>query len=290
MNISAKDVKALRDKTGAGMMDCKKALTEAEGDFDKAIEILRKKGASVAAKRAERAANEGIVVTRIFNDGNSGAIVEVNCETDFVAKSNDFIDFANLVTNAVVESKPENVETLLSTEFKGKKISDALNDVIGKIGEKIEISRFAIVDAENGLIVDYVHHGSKLGVLVLAENIGSKYKDELAAMLKDVAMQVAAMSPRFVSREEVPEDVISKEKEIYIEVARKEGKPEQILDRIATGKLNKFYQETCLLEQAFVKDNTKTVGQLVDEFNKAHSADVKLKSFKRFHLSDENKA
>ncbi len=290
MNISAKDVKALRDKTGAGMMDCKKALTEAGGDFEKAIEILRKKGASVAAKRAEKAANEGMVVTRIFNDGKSGAIVEVNCETDFVAKSDDFVEFANFVADAVVNNKPENIETLLNVETNGKKVAEALNDIIGKIGEKIEISRFAIVDAENGLVVDYVHHGAKLGVLVVADNVKDEFAEELAAILKDVAMQVAAMKPLFVTREEVPEDVINKEKEIYMEVARKEGKPEQILDKIATGKLNKYYQETCLVEQAFVKDNTKTVGQLIDEFNKAHSADVKIVAFKRFHLSDENKA
>ena len=290
MNISAKDVKALRDKTGAGMMDCKKALTEAGGDFEKAIEILRKKGASVAAKRAEKAANEGMVVTRIFNDGKSGAIVEVNCETDFVAKSDDFVEFANFVADAVVNNKPENIEALLNVETNGKKVAEALNDIIGKIGEKIEISRFAIVDAENGLVVDYVHHGAKLGVLVVADNVKDEFAEELAAILKDVAMQVAAMKPLFVTREEVPEDVINKEKEIYMEVARKEGKPEQILDKIATGKLNKYYQETCLVEQAFVKDNTKTVGQLIDEFNKAHSADVKIVAFKRFHLSDENKA
>ncbi len=290
MNISAKDVKALRDKTGAGMMDCKKALTEAGGDFEKAIEILRKKGASVAAKRAEKAANEGMVVTRIFNDGKSGAIVEVNCETDFVAKSDDFVEFANFVADAVVNNKPVNIEALLNVETNGKKVAEALNDIIGKIGEKIEISRFAIVDAENGLVVDYVHHGAKLGVLVVADNVKDEFAEELAAILKDVAMQVAAMKPLFVTREEVPEDVINKEKEIYMEVARKEGKPEQILDKIATGKLNKYYQETCLVEQAFVKDNTKTVGQLIDEFNKAHSADVKIVAFKRFHLSDENKA
>ncbi len=289
MNISAADVKALRDKTGAGMMDCKKALVEANGDFDKAIEILRKKGASVAAKRAERAANEGIIVTRIFNDGKSGAIVEVNCETDFVAKSDDFVNFADFVADAVVEAKPADVNALLNVNSNGQTVAEALNEVIGKIGEKIEISRFAILNSDNGLVVDYVHHGAKLGVLVQTEGTAEN-KEELNVILKDVAMQIAAMNPRFVSRNDVPEDVIQKEKEIYMEVARKEGKPEQILDKIATGKLNKFYQENCLIEQAFVKDNSKTVGQLIEEFNKKNSADVKLVTFKRFHLSDENKA
>ncbi len=195
-----------------------------------------------------------------------------------------------MVANAVVKNKPENVEALLDSEFEGKKVAEALNEIIGKIGEKIEISRFAIVDTENGLVVDYVHHGAKLGVLVVAENVNDEFKAKLNDLLKDVAMQVAAMNPRFVSREDVPQDVIDKEKEIYMEVARKEGKPEQILDKIATGKLNKFYQENCLVEQVFVKDNTKTVGQLIEEFNKENSANVQLKSFKRFHLSDENKA
>ncbi len=289
MNISAKQVKELRDKTGAGMMACKKALIEAEGDFEKAIEILRKKGASVAAKRAEKSANEGIVVTRIFDEGKSGAIVEVNCETDFVAKSDDFVKFANFVADAVVENKPANVEELLNLEINGAKISEELNNIIGKIGEKIEISRFAILNDENGIVVDYVHHGAKLGVLLLAGNVTAELRNDLQPLLKDVAMQIAAMKPLYVKRDEVPEEVINKEKEIYMEVARKEGKPEQILDKIATGKLNKFYGENCLLEQVFVKDNSKTVGDLLKEFNSAHNSDVELRLFKRFHLSDENK-
>ncbi len=289
MNITAAQVKELRDKTGAGMMDCKKALVEAEGDFEKAVEILRKKGASVAAKRAERAANEGLVLTRILDGGKTGIILEVNCETDFVAKSDDFVNFANLALESLVANRPANVEELLETEFNGKKIGDELTNAIGKIGEKLEVSRFAIETLENGVIVDYIHHGSKLGVLLGAENVEDSVKEAAANVLKDIAMQVAAMKPLFVSRDEVPADVIEKEKEIYKEVARKEGKPEQILDKIAEGKLNKYYGEVCLVEQVFVKDNSKTVKDVVDEFNKANSADVKIKWFKRFHLSDENK-
>jgi elongation factor Ts len=289
MAVTAQQVKELRDKTGAGMMDCKKALNEADGDFQKAIEILRKKGASVAAKRAERAANEGLVVTKTFNDDKSGAILEVNCETDFVANSDDFVQFANYALEALVENKPANVDELLASSYDGKKVGDELTNLIGKIGEKIEISRFTIENSDNGEVIDYVHHGSKLGVLVKAENVPAEKKDEFSALFKDVAMQVAAMKPSYLTRDDVPQDVIDKEMEIYKEVAKKEGKPEQVLEKIASGKLNKFYQENCLVEQAFIKDNTKTVGELLKELNQKNSAEAKLMLFHRFHLSDENK-
>jgi elongation factor Ts len=289
MAISATQVKELRDKTGAGMMDCKKALTEADGDFEKAIELLRKKGASVAAKRSERAANEGVVKTEILDDGKTGVILEVNCETDFVASSDDFLNFAQEVINVVVDKRPKNVDELMSLESNGKMISDSLTDVIGKIGEKIEVSRFAIEQGENNLFVDYVHHGAKLAVLVKSDNVDSVDSSGLSGILKDIAMQAAAMKPRFVTRDEVPQDDIEKEKEIYREVAKKEGKPENIVDKIAEGKLNKYFQEICLLEQPFIKDNTKTVGDIITEFNKENSSEVKLSKFYRFHLSDETK-
>jgi elongation factor Ts len=289
MAISASQVKELRDKTGAGMMDCKKAIEEAGGDYEKAIEILRKKGASVAAKRAERAANEGIVLTSVYNDGKATAIVEVNCETDFVAKSDDFLNFANLVLSIVIEKKPANVAALLESSKDGKKVADELNTLIGKIGEKIEISRFALDTTENGLLVDYVHAGSKLGVIMQADNIPADKVADFQPILKDIAMQVAAMRPISIYRDEVDKTVIEKELEIYKEIARKEGKPEQILEKIATGKLNKFYEENCLAEQAFVKDNTKKVGALVEEFNQKNGTQVKLIKFRRFHLSDEKK-
>ncbi len=288
MGISASDVKKLRDKTGAGMLDCKKALQDANGDFDKAIEILRKKGASVAAKRAERKAHEGVVVTKIWNDNKSGAILDVNCETDFVANSDDFLNFAQKVLDIIVDKQPANVDELLALEVNGTKVSDMVTDAIGKIGEKIEVSRFAVVHSDNGMLVDYIHHGANLGVLIKFENV-SEETDELITIGKDIAMQIAAMNPKYVNREEVPSEIIEKEKEIYKEVALKEGKPEHILDRIAEGKLNKFYSEVCLLEQVFVKDNSKTVGDLIKEYNKAHGTDVKLTKFYRFHVADESK-
>ena len=289
MAITAQQVKELRDKTGAGMMDCKKALTEADGDFEKAIEILRKKGASVAAKRAERNASEGIVLTKLLDDDTTGIIVEVNCETDFVAKSDDFVNFANFILDAVVSNQPSNVEELLSQSFNGKSIQEELTAIIGKIGEKIEVSRFAIEKVENGLVTDYIHHGSKLGVLLVVENVNKDTKEELVALTKDIAMQIAAMKPTYVYREEVPNDVIEKEKEIYKEIARKEGKPEQILDKISEGRLNKFFKENCLFEQVSVKDNSKSVGDLMKDFNSKHSTNTKIKLFHRFHLSDEKK-
>ncbi|VAX26103.1 Translation elongation factor Ts [hydrothermal vent metagenome] len=289
MVITASQVKELRDKTGAGMMDCKKALTEADGDFEKAIEILRKKGASVAAKRADRTAKEGVVLTKILNDGKTGLILEVNCETDFVANSDDFINFANFVLDAIVANKPANIEELLETEVEGKKVNEELTNITGKIGEKIEISRFILESAENSLFADYVHHGAKLAVLIKADNVEGVDQDSLKSTLTDIAMQAAAMKPIYVNREDVPQDVIDKEKEIYMEISRKEGKPEQILEKIAEGKLNKFFQEICLTEQTYVKDNSKTVKDVITDFNKEHSSDVKLSNFYRYHVSDEKK-
>jgi elongation factor Ts len=285
MPITASQVNELRQKTGAGMMDCKKALTEADGDFDKAIDILRKKGAAVAAKRAEKSANEGLVLIKISDDKKSGVIVEINCETDFVAKSDDFVKLADAVLQTVSSQKPATKEDLLANN---PAINNQLNDVMGKVGEKIEISRFAVEHVSDGVIVGYVHLGSKLGVLVKFDG-AAVGQDELAEIGKDIAMQVAAMKPICVYREEVPKDLIEKEIDIYKEIARKEGKPEQILEKIATGKLNKFYQENCLVEQAFIKDNTKSVNDLLKEFNAKHGSTAKIVLFRRFHLGDEKK-
>jgi elongation factor Ts len=284
MAITAAQVNELRQKTGAGMMDCKKALTEADGDFEKAIDILRKKGASVAAKRAEKSANEGMVATKVSEDNKFAAIIEVNCETDFVAKSEDFVSLTNAVLETVYSKKLNDVSELANdSDIKAK-----IDQVMGKVGEKVEISRIATESAENGLLVDYIHMGSKLGVIVKFDN-ASDGRDELLHIGKDIAMQVAAMRPICVYREEVPKDIVEKEMEIYKELARKEGKPEQILEKIATGRLNKFYQESCLAEQAFIKDNTKTVSDLLNEFNKKNNSQTKIALFKRFHLGDEKK-
>jgi elongation factor Ts len=284
MNITAAQVNELRKKTGAGMMDCKKALVEANGDEEKAIEILRKKGASIAAKRAEKTANEGVILTKILNGKKAGAIVEVNCETDFVANSNDFLSFANEVLETVVEQKTSNVEKVLSADS----LQQKLNEVMAKVGEKTEISRCIYENDDNGMLVDYVHPGSKLGVLLKLDNI-KEDKNGFSDTAKDIAMQIAAMNPLCVNRNEVPKETIEKEIEIYKEIARKEKKPENILDKIAQGKLNKFYQENCLLEQAFIKDNSKTISDLIEEYNSNNGMHVKIDKFYRFHLGDEKK-
>lgn len=285
MAITAADVNELRKKTGAGMMDCKKALTEANGDFEKAIEILRKKGASVAAKRAEKSANEGMIVTKVSEDHKKASIIEVNCETDFVAKSDDFVKLAHSVADAAFKTGAQDAQQLLESD---SQLKNFLVDVMGKVGEKIEVSRVATEIAENGLLVDYIHMGSKLGVLVKFDNVSGN-SNELIEIGKDIAMQVAAMNPICVYREEVPTATIDKEIEIYKELARKEGKPENILDKIAQGKLNKFYQENCLFEQAFIKDNSKSIKDLISDYNKKNSSQTKVSLFKRFHLGDEKK-
>jgi elongation factor Ts len=285
MAITAAQVNDLRQKTGAGMMDCKRALEEANGDIQNAIEILRKKGASVAAKRAEKTANEGVIITKVSDDKRYASIAEINCETDFVAKSSDFVNFAKFVIDKVHTSKIKSVNELLS---KNSDLKDKLNEVLGKVGEKIEISRIDILEAENGMLVDYVHMGSKLGVVVKFEDVKDGI-DELGIIGKDIAMQVAAMNPISINREDVPKTVVDKEIDIYKELAKKEGKPEQILEKIAQGRLNKFYQENVLLEQAFIKDNSKTVGDLIKEFNAKHSSKTKIVKFERFHLGDEKK-
>ncbi|GIK22448.1 MAG: elongation factor Ts [Ignavibacteriota bacterium] len=287
MAITAAQVNELRQKTGAGMMDCKKALTEANGDFEKAIEILRKKGASVASKRAEKSANEGIIVTKISDDNKKAVIIEVNCETDFVAKSDDFVRLAKAVVESAYNTGTTDAKQLLDSD---KALNNMLVDVMGKVGEKIEVSRALTVKAENGLIVDYIHMGSKLGVLVKFDDVPVK-NDELIELGKNLAMQVAAMNPLCVYREEVPSATIEKEIDIYKELARKEGKPENILEKIAAGKLNKFFAENCLFEQVYIKDSTssKTISNLMDEYNKKNGTQTKISMFKRFHLGDENK-
>jgi len=285
MEITAALVNSLRQKTGAGMMDCKKALIESDGDIEKAIEILRKKGAAVAAKRAEKTANEGLILSKVVDNGSTGIILEVNCETDFVANSQDFVNFAQEVLNSVVKSRPANVEDLFS---KNPDLKIKHTEILGKIGEKIEVSRFSIEKIDDGLVVDYIHMGSKLGVIVMFDKALSS-KDDFASIGKDIAMQVAAMKPICTYREEVPGEIIDKELDIYRELARKEGKPENILDKIASGRLNKFYQENCLVEQAYIKDNSKTVGDLIKEYNSKNGAGIRINRFKRYHLGDEKK-
>ncbi len=276
MSISAQDVKKLRDATGVGMMDCKKALQEADGDFDEAVEVLRKKGQKVADKRSGREADEGLVVTEISDDGSAGAIAEVNCETDFVARNDDFSSFAQRVAELVLEERPEDLEALHELPFDGDKtVETELVEMTGRIGEKLAIRRFQVLDADGGTVISYVHPGSRLGVLVHATGNG-----DAEDVGQDVAMQIAALDPIAVTRDEVPDKVQEKEKEIAREAALSDGKPEHIIDRIADGKLERFFEDNVLLEQAFVKDASVSVKEILD------GADVDVKQFVRYALGD----
>lgn len=259
-DISASDVKKLRDMTGAGMMDCKKALTESKGDFDKAVEEIRKKGQAVASKRAEREASEGAVVAKVTEDSSRGAIVILNSETDFVAKNEKFVALAYSILDLALAKKPENLEELKNLEMDGVRVVDKIVEQIGIIGEKIDISYYSILDATQ--VVPYVHPGNKLATLA-----GFNKKTDYQVG-KDIAMQVAAMNPVAVDKDDIPQSAIEKEIEIGKEQARQEGKPEELLERIAMGKLNKFYKESTLLNQDFTKDAKKTVRQYLQENDK----------------------
>jgi len=276
MSISAADVKKLRDMTGAGMMDSKKALTEAEGDFEKAVEILRKKGQKVADKRADRDAKEGLVLTRISDDAKKAAAIEINCETDFVARNEDFQAKAESFLNAAYDNDIDNLETLLATEVDGESIADHLQNMTGTIGEKIQISKVYLVTTD-GALISYIHPGNQLGVLV--EFDGSVDNEEVA---KDVAMQVAAMKPIAVTQDQVDASIVEKELEIAKEQLINEGKPAEIAEKAAQGKLRRFYEERVLLNQKFVKDNGVNVKQYLEQNNTPLA-----KAFYRIQLGEE---
>jgi elongation factor Ts len=284
MEITSEIIKQLREKTGAGMMDCKRALEATGGDMNAAIEYLRKKGAAVAQKRADRSAKEGMIVTKVSPDGKTGVIVEINCETDFVGKSDDFVAFAGAVADAVAAGKPSTVEQLAAVKTaSGKTVADLTNDLLAKVGEKIEVRRFQVVEARGGSVFAYTHLGSKIGVLVECTNLANDAAGTTVG--RDVAMQVAAMNPMTVGREHVDKDTVARELEIYKSQAANEGKPAQIQEKIALGRLEKFYQEVCLLEQVFIKDGAKTIRQYIEEAAKGAT----VSAFHRFHLGEEVK-
>lgn len=271
--ITAALVKELRETTGAGMMDCKKALVAVEGEMEKAIDFLREKGLSKAAKKAGRIAAEGAVVDYISEDGKTGVILEVNCETDFVGQNEDFQSLAKNIAKLVAEKNPENVEALLALEVDGKTIQDIVTEAIAKIGENISVRRFARFEAEEGAEYSYIHGGGKIGVLV--EMIGGD-----AELGKDIAMQVAAANPRYMDRTMVPAEEVEHEKEVLSEQARNEGKPEKIIEKMVIGRINKFYKEICLLDQAFIKDGDISISKLLK------SKDAKLVRYERFMLGE----
>ncbi len=261
VSISAKDVKQLRDKTGAGMMDCKRALSDANGDLQAAIDLLRKKGQRVAAKRADREALQGLVITRIDDSRHTGIIVEVNCETDFVARNEEFVSFAHSVADLILSARPSDLDALFSLSLKnGRTVGEIQTDLTGKIGEKLGVRRFSVLSSEEGQVIDYIHPGSRLGVLVSLKGSGN-----LTETGRDVAMQVAALNPLAAHRKDIPQETQDKEFEIGREAARLEGKPEQILDRIAKGKLERFFKDNVLVEQPFVKDASQRVRDVLSK-------------------------
>jgi len=276
MQITAAEVNKLRQQTGAGMMDCKKALEEAQGDFEKAIEILRKKGQKISASRQDRDAKEGLVVCVVSADKKSAAAIELNCETDFVARNEEFGAFAQKVAELALSEKVQDENTIAEKSIEGKKISDHLLDMMAKIGEKITVSK-TIYLSSNGIVVSYTHPGSRLAVLVALEGSNKEGVEDVG---KAIAMQIAALNPVAIDEKSVPQEIIERELEIGRELARQEGKPENMIEKIAQGKLNKFYKEATLLHQDFVRDNGKTVAKYLNEFD----PNLKVVAFKRVQL------
>lgn len=271
--ITAADVNKLRQMTGAGMMDCKKALAEAEGDFEKAIDNLRKKGQKVAANRADREAKEGYILASTNADATKGYLVAVSCETDFVAKNQDFVTFVESILNVAMTNNPSDVEALKALQLDGVTVNDKIFDMVGKIGEKIELTRYEMIEAPK--VIAYNHPGNRL-----ASMVGLSSASAPEATGKDIAMQIAAMNPVAVDKGDVDSSIIERELEIAKEVIRQEGKPEEMVEKIAAGKLNKFYQENTLLNQDFIKEDKKTVRQYLDGIEKGLTVNM----FKRVQI------
>lgn len=273
--ISAADVNKLRQLTGAGMMDCKKALTESNGDFEAAIDFLRKKGQKISLNRADRAAKEGAVIAITNDSRTTGVVIELNCETDFVAKNEDFVKFAQEIANLALENKPASIEALKALSTGNLSLEQKMLDEMGKTGEKMEISKYEIINGTN--VVAYIHAGNRMGVLVEMNNAPS---DANLAAGKDTAMQIAAMNPIALNEKEVPQDTINREIEVGKEQAIAEGKPAEMAEKIAQGRLNKFFKEYTLLNQEFVKDSSKTISKMLNDTE----AGLTVLSFKRIAL------
>ena len=275
MAISAQDVKKLRDMTGSGMMDCKKALAEADGDFDKAIEILRKRGEKVAAKRGDREANEGVVIAQVTDANDYGVIVRLSSETDFVAKNEDFVAFAQKIADIALRERPADADALRALPMEGNlTVGDKVTEMVGKINEKIDVTAYEQLSAP--LVAPYIHSGYRAGVLVALTNNNEAAFDAG----RDVAMQVAAMKPVAVNKDGIDEATVNQELDIAKDLARQEGKPEAMLDKIAQGRLHKFYKENTLEEQAFVKSDKQSVAQYLQSVEKG----LKVTDFKHVAL------
>lgn len=282
MEITIQLIKQLRDKTGAGMADCKSALIETKGDIEKAIEYLRKKGAATATKRADKVAKEGAVKIAVNDDRTKAAIIEVNCETDFVAKGDGFQGFALMVAELCLNTKVDVNEKLLAEKTKdGLSLQETINGLISSVGEKIELRRSKYFEINDGFISDYLHFGSKLGGLLKIK--GNKNESSLDLGHK-LSMQLVAMNPIAICRDDVSKEIMEKEKEIYTEAAKNEGKPANIIERIVQNKVEKFYQENCLLEQEYINESGKSISDLIKEYEKKSGEKFEIIEMARFQL------
>ncbi len=285
--ITASMVKDLRERTGAGMMDCKKALNECEGDIEKAIEHLREKGLAAAAKKAGRVASEGLVKTFVSEDKKEAAIVEVNCETDFVSVNEAFVEFVDNVAKQAASTSAADIDAFVAEKYIADPaitIQEALTNMIAKLGENMNVRRFKRFTVENGVIESYIHGGGRIGVLVKVEC--GKADDVLAVIAKDVAMQVAATNPLFLNKDAVDADTLEKEKEIYRVQALNEGKPEAIVEKMTMGRIQKYYKENCLVEQVWVKDADYTITKYLQEKSKAIGSEIAVTEFARFERGE----
>lgn len=292
MAITAAQINELRKSTGAGMLDCKKALEQTEGDFEKAVDFLRTKGLAAAAKKAGRAATEGMVASFVSEDLKQGVLLEVNSETDFVAKNDKFQTFVNALGAHILAQSPSDVSDMLAQKFSAdnsKTVQEYLNESISIIGENIQIRRFAKYDVKgDGCIASYIHAGGKIGVMVelATPSVTEANKENLLALAKDVAMHSAAAAPLFVTRDQVPADILEREKDVYRAKAKESGKPDAIIEKIILGQINKFYGDICLMEQQFVKDTDKSIKQVAEECGKAVGGSVSITRFERYVLGE----
>ncbi len=281
--ISAKDVKVLRDKTGAGMMDCKKALTEAEGDIEKAIDVLREKGLASAAKKSGRVASEGVIATYVSEDMHSATMIELNCETDFVSSNADFAALANGIAKVVAENTVANIDEVNALPYEGVTVKEAVTNLIAKLGENMNLRRYEKMEAQDGLVSSYIHMGGKIGVLVQVKSENTNA--EVATVARDVAMHVAALNPQFLDNTSVDADTIEREKEIYRVQALNEGKPAKIVEKMVDGRINKFFKEVCLVNQMFVKNPDLSIQAFVAEESKK-LGNIELVKFVRFEKGE----
>lgn len=286
MVITAKMVSELRERTGVGMMDCKKALVKTDGDIDKAIEILREKGLAAAAKKAGRVAAEGLISTYITEDHKVGAIVEFNCETDFVAKNDDFITMSNNLAKQAAVSSASSVEEFAAEKYIADEsitVQDAISALIAKLGENMTLRRFGKITADKGIVSSYIHGGGRIGVLV---NVESDNNNVLAEVGKELTLQVAATNPLYMVREEVAQDALDKEKEIYKQQALNEGKPEKVVEKMVEGRIQKYYKEICLMEQLYIRNQDINIKKFIEEKSKENGSEIRIASYVRFEKGE----